>query len=171
MIKIIGAIILVGAAAVLGFSAAANLNTRERVLSGFSRALDIMHSEIGQYLTPLDELMSKLSGISPVPLDGFFKQCFEEMKNKPDTPFRFIWVKNIKHADYLRLRGEETEVIAALGNVLGRYSAEEQKLAIEHASRCVESMSQSASRDRKRLGGFYAKLGIICGIAVVIVFI
>ena len=84
MIKIIGALFLVGGATVLGLSASANLTARARSIEMFSRALGIMRSEIGERLTPLDELMHKLSEISPSPLDAFFKQCFDEMKKKTD---------------------------------------------------------------------------------------
>ena len=171
MVKIIGSIMLVLGAGLLGTLASMNLTVRERVLSGFARSLDLMHSEIGDYLTPLSELMLKLSQASAAPLDIFFKNCLNEMNEKPDMPFRLIWVKNIKRADYLKLRGEETEVIANLGNVLGRYGAREQKIAIEHAARCIESMSATAERDKKKLGGLYTKLGFLCGIAIVIVFI
>ncbi|MBQ2839988.1 MAG: stage III sporulation protein AB [Oscillospiraceae bacterium] len=171
MIKIIGALFLVGGATVLGISASVNLTVRARSLELFSRALGIMRSEIGERLTPLDELMYKLSQISPSPIDAFFKQCFDEMKKKTDIPFGLIWTKNISHAEYLKLRPAESETLIALGNVLGRYGAEEQKTAIDHAVRCMDSMYLSAEKDKTRLGKLYAKLGLICGIAVVIVFI
>lgn len=171
MIKIIGAILLVGGAAVLGLSASAGLTTRARVLAGFSRVLNIMNSEISERLTPLDELMRRLATVTSAPLDAFFGQCADEMKEKPDIPFGLIWTKQLSRAEYLRLKPQEAETLYSLGNVLGRYGADEQRAAISHTARCIESMSAAAERDRARLGKLYAKLGVICGIAVVIVFI
>lgn len=171
MIKLFGAIVLIGAAGILGFSASATLTARERALRGILRSFHTMHSEIGEYLTPLEEIMERLSRESATPLDMFFRSCLSEMREKPETPFRLIWTKNIKRADYLKLRKEEIEIVSALGNVLGRYGSEEQKKAIEHTARCVESMALAAEREKKRLGGLYTRLGVISGLALVIVFI
>lgn len=171
MIKIIGAILLVGGATVLGISASAGITTRARVLAGFSRALNIMNSEIGERLTPLNELMQRLSKATITPLDVFFTQCADEMEKKPDIPFGLIWTKQLSRAEYLKLKPQEAEALYSLGNILGRYGADEQRAAISHTARCIESMSVAAERDRVRLGKLYAKLGVICGIAVVIVFI
>ncbi len=171
MIKLLGAIVLIGAAGVIGFSASATLAVRERALRGFLRSFQTMRSEIGDYLTPLEEIMERLSHECTTPLDMFFRSCLSEMREKPEMPFRLIWTKNIKRADYLKLKKEETEEIASLGNVLGRYGSEEQKKAIEHTARRIESMAITAEREKKRLGGVYARLGVISGLALVIVFI
>lgn len=171
MIKIIGAILLVCGAALIGLSASAGLSARARSLAGMAQALDVMRSEIGERLSPLEEVMRRLSKISAPPLGDFFLQCAEEMRSKPDIPFGLIWTKQLARAENLRLNARETEELSSLGNVLGRYSAEEQRASIEHAARCIDSMAASAERDRARLGMLYTKLGFICGISVVIVFI
>jgi len=171
MIKIIGAVLIVGAATMFGLSAAFGLHTRARTLNAFSRALRIMYSEISERLTPLNELMQRLVVLSDDPLNSFFKQCAEEISAKPDIPFSIIWKKLILRSEYLKLNSREKEILSALGAVLGRYSADEQAKAIEHTARCVETMAIDAERERVRLGGLYAKLGAICGIAFVIVFI
>ncbi len=171
MIKIIGAMFLIGGATVIGMAASLTLTVREKSLKGFLSALHMMHSEIGERLTPIDELMKMLAETTPTPISVLFDGCVREMLAKPDVPFCLIWRREVKNAEYLKLKPSETETIAALGNVLGRYGAEEQKRSIEHSIRCVESMHFVAEGDRKRLGGLYAKLGLICGIAVVIVFI
>lgn len=171
MIKIIGAVFLIGGATVIGMSASAMLSVREKSLKGFLSALHIMHSEIGERLTPIDELMKLLSETTSPPISMLFEGCVREMKEKPDVPFCLIWRREVKNAEYLKLKPSETDAMANLGNILGRYGAEEQKRAIEHSIRCIESMHFVAEGERKRLGGLYAKLGLICGIAVVIVFI
>ncbi len=171
MIKALGAIFIIGSVAIIGSCASANLAVRARVLRGFSYALDIMHSEIGERLTPLNDLFVLLEKSSVEPLNVFFDACAKEMNKKPDIPFGLIWTKTLKHAEYLKLRPREIEVISSLGNVLGRYSATEQVQALSHAARCVESMTITADKEKNQLGALYTKLGVICGIAVVIVFI
>ncbi len=171
MIRIIGAILLVGGAAVIGFGASWELSVRARVLGSFLSALDLMRSEIGNRLTPICELLNKLSGESPPPLNAFFKECEEEKLKKTDVPFSIIWRKTLMHADYLKLKLSEKEVLCELGSVLGRYDAEKQISAIAHFGRRIESLYECAENDRKSLGKLYAKLGLICGVSVVIVLI
>ncbi len=171
MIRIIGALLLVGGATVIGFGASWELSVRARVLGSFLSALDLMLSEIGSCLTPICELMEKLSKEAVSPLDSFFKACGEEKHEKPDVSFSIIWRKNLNHAEYLKLKTNEREVLSELGAVLGRYDADKQISAISHLQRRVQSLWQSAENDRKSLGKLYAKLGLICGVSVVIVLI
>ncbi len=171
MIKAIGAILLVGGAALIGISASTALSARVRTLALFCRALELMCSEIGEVLTPLEAVMQKLGREMPEPLGEFFSGCAAEMRKRTDIPFGIIWKKQLKRSEELKLGARETEELVSLGSVLGRYSAEEQRISIERTSRTIESMLRVAENDRRRLGGLYAKLSVICGISVVIVFI
>lgn len=171
MVKVLGAVLLIGSASVIGFSMSAKLNLRVRSIRVILSMLGIMRAEIGQALTPLPELFDKLVRIAPAPTDTFFKSCAEEMRKKNDVPFGIIWQKELLRADYLGLRKEEEEMLSELGNVLGRYRADEQVLAISHSMRCLERIAETAERDKMRLGKTYAKLSIVCAVAVVIVFI
>lgn len=171
MIKILGAILLVGAASVIGFGMKSRLELRVRSVRTMLNMLGIMRAEIGQALTPLPELLEKLAKIAPAPADAFFESCAEEMKIKPDVPFGIIWRRSLSRADYLGLCDEEREELSELGNVLGRYRSDEQVLAISHAMRALERISEAAESDRARLGKVYARLSIVCAAAVVIIFI
>lgn len=171
MIRILGSLLLIGGATVIGVCASNELSTRARVLESFLPALDIMRSEIGNCLTPVSELMVKLSREAPHPLDKLFLLCEKEKRERPDVPFSLIWTKSITQAENLKLKSNEKDVLRELGSVLGRYSAEEQVSAISHIMRRVSTLAESAAEDKKRLGKLYAKLGVICGVALVIVLI
>ncbi len=171
MFKIMGAIMIVGAAAVVGLSASAKLSSRHKNLLSLVRVLNIMNSEITELQTPLDELMSKLARLAPLPLDVFFKDCLVSMKDSRDIPFGIIWAKAVSRATYLELGPLERQALTELGGVLGRYSAKEQSRSLTHAVRTIESAADRAASECTRLGSLYGRLGIICGIAIVIVFI
>ena len=115
MIKIIGAIFLIGGATIMGMGASAALTSREKSLKGFLEALHIMHSEIGERLTPIDELMKILAETASIPVSILFEECVREMTEKPDVPFCLIWRKEVKRAEYLKLKPSESDTIAALG--------------------------------------------------------
>lgn len=171
MIRILGSLLLIGGATVIGVCASSELSTRARVLASFLPVLDIMRSEIGNCLTPVSELMEKLSQEAYAPLDKLFSECAKEKRERPDVPFSLIWAKSLSRAENLKLKSNEKEVLRELGSILGRYSAEEQVSAISHIMRRVGTLAESAAEDKKRLGKLYAKLGVICGVALVIVLI
>lgn len=171
MIKTIGAILLAGGAALIGILASSELTARVRTLAVFCRALEIMRSEIAEMLSPLEAVLQKLGKEMPQPFSGFFLGCAEEMRRRGDIPFGIIWKKQLSNNAALTLGAREKEELVALGNILGRYSADEQRISIERTARTLESILTVAEGERRRLGGLYAKLGIICGISVVIVFI
>ena len=169
MIKILGAMLLVGSAAFVGINASGALSLRVGILGGFLQALEIMRAEICENLTPLPDLIEGLSKKLRSPLSEFFGECYSEMSERRDAPFRFIWNKNLVKAEYLRLKSSEIEVLSELGSVLGRYSAKEQERVISHSERALSSFLERAREEKARLGSLYAKLGVICGISIVIV--
>lgn len=171
MIRITGACLIFFGCAFVGIFSSSALTVRARVLNSLLQSFDIMKAEICGKLTPIEEVMQYLSKVTSAPLCYFYKNCFEEMSNKKDIPFRIIWKRELVRSDKLRLKKYELEKIAELGNVLGRYGAEEQKVAIGHMSRCVETMIVSAEKELGQFGKLYLKLGMICGISLVIVFI
>ncbi len=171
MIKTIGAFLILCGCAFAGIYLSSTLTVRARVLNSFLQSLDIMKAEICGKLTPLEDVMEYLSKVSQTPLCMFYEKCFDEMKKRKDIPFRIIWKRELQRSDALRLKKYESEKIAELGNVLGRYGADEQGVAISHMSRCVESMILSAEKELSQFGKLYLKLGVICGISLVIVFI
>lgn len=171
MIKTIGAMLLIGSASFIGIKAASGFSLRVNVLNGFLQALDIMRAEIGENLTPIPDLMEMLSKKLQGPVSEFFSGCADEMSKRREAPFRFIWSKNLMKAEYLRLKPSEVEVLSELGNVLGRYSALAQEKVISHSSRALSAFLERAREEKARLGKLYAKLGVICGISIVIVFI
>ncbi len=171
MIKMLGATLLVCGATVIGFLAASELSVRVRVLSGFLMAFSLMRAEIEERLSPINEVLEKISEVAPPPLDAFFKVCAEEKEKKKDVPLSVIWSKNLLKAECLKLKTNEREVLSEAGSILGRFSAAEQTKQIGMLIRRTESFLESAENDKKRLGGVYTKLGFICGMALVIIFI
>ncbi len=171
MVKILGSLLLVGATTAIGVSVSSVLSSRVKILNSIKEWLLFIHSEIGENLTPLDEVTEKSIDAVSGAFGSFLKECFDGMRKNPHIPFGIIWTKNITHAEYLQLRPQEKNTLITLGNILGRYGAEEQKKAISHTMRSVEAFVETAEMDYKRLGKLYTKLGVICGISLVIVFI
>lgn len=170
MLKALGAILICGGAAAIGLSAGERLSVRIRVLSALVNALDLMHAEICQMLTPIKELMESIKNTAGAPLNKLFADCVEGLTHTADTPFPIIWSKAVRNANYLELNPQEKQILIDMGNALGRYDAEEQGRCIAHARRSLDGRLHFAQAEKQRVGKLYGGLGIICGLALVIVF-
>lgn len=171
LIKIIGAILVIGGATAVGLSVRAKFARRVRILQNIVTALDMMHSEISCMCTPMDELFEKLCGAVQSPLSMFFQDCRDTHAKRPDLPITMIWSRAVRDAEYLELLPQETQVLLDVGNAIGRYEAEEELRVLAHARRSMEAYLKTAAETRTRLGKLYGSLSLMSGIAVVIMLI
>jgi len=171
MFKIIGAIMICTGSAAIGITAANKLGIRIRILNEWLSIFDLMHAEIKFLLTPVDELMGKCQINSKKEIKRFFDECINAFNFKENLVFIDTWKDTLNSAEYLELTYAEKQILVDLGNVLGRYDANEQATRIEHLRKAMEARAKAAESEKMRLGKLYSSLGVACGIALVIVFI
>ena len=171
MLKTAGAILVIGGAAILGSYAVYGLNLRVRVLLQWMEALNTIRSEIRFALVPIPELMQLLGNRSGGEVGDFFAECASQLENMDGVTFSEIWSNSLKKTLGGILKNEEKLALGALGDVLGRYDAEEQVNGIEHALSRLEYFYTTAEQERSRLGRVYGAMGVLSGIAVVIILI
>ncbi|MEG2858139.1 MAG: stage III sporulation protein AB, partial [Clostridia bacterium] len=87
---------------------------------------------------------------------------------RTDMPISLIWNRAIKDADYLELKSHERQILIDMGASLGRFEADEQGSVIMHARRAIDNCLKAAEADKLRMGKLYGSLGVVCGLAVVI---
>ena len=169
MLKLAGALLLMTGAACLGFGAAAQLKARVNCLMAFTAALEQMERELGFRLTPMPELMSKLSHTAAAPADLFFARCREEMAQLGMRTFGELWRTALNDEPELLLEPAERQILASLGDVLGRYDADGQRQALATAIAELGECLRQARQERDRLGRVYATLGLGAGAMLVII--
>ena len=169
MLSIVGAILIIGATAMLGLSSVWRMSARVRVLTGLIAALETMKSEICDRMTPLPELIEQLTREADPPLDRFFCRVAQEMTAIGQRSFYFIWKTAVEGSEELALTKEERQTLIDLGRSLGRYDTEEQRDAFAYALRRLESHLRRAEEARREQGRIHAVLGIAVGVFVVMV--
>ena len=167
MLKLIGAVLLAGGAAALGFSAAAQLERRVRALRELVSAVEVMERELTFRLTPMPELLSALAERTREPVSRFFACCLDGMKELGEFPLSALWENALAEVP-MDLGAEEREVLRALGGVLGRYDGEGQREALELTRVQLSQCLERAAEDRTRLGRVYGALGLTAGAFLVI---
>lgn len=169
MLKLAGALLLMAGASCLGFGAAGQLKARVSCLMALCAALEQMERELTFRLTPMPELMGKLAKTAQAPADLFFARCREEMGRLGERSFGQLWRAALEEETELILEPTERQILASLGDVLGRYDAEGQRLALRTAGTELGECLRRAREERDRLGRVYATLGLGAGAMLVII--
>ena len=169
MINIIGAIMLIGAAAAWGVGSVLRLKGRVQNLSSILTALEVMRGEICERLTPMPELLEMLRDESPYPAGLFFEKVRNSMSDLGTYSFAAIWRRSVETTPELLLTEQETQTLAELGFSLGRYDAKEQSNALSYTIRRMEIFLQKAEAQRDKDSKTQAFLGVAAGVFAVII--
>lgn len=169
MIKISGALLVIGAFFYIGQNVAQNLKRRASTLSEFIAGLQIIKSEIVYKGTPLNEIMSMLENSCGVFTKKFFGMVSSKMNSQKQAIFYAAWVENLPQLCFLD--DDDKKIICELGNVLGQYNSETQEEAINCAAKRLELKLRAAEDEYEKKGKLYKALGTGFGIVTVLVLI
>ena len=146
--RIIGCGLLAGAGIWSGLLAAKRVSEAVVRCGAWCRMLELMAFELTRFRTPLPELFSSLSERLDGPSAELCRTVSRGLaEGAPDL--RSVWQDAVRG-----LPIQERDILRPLGEVLGRFGAEEQISAIAASRAQMDSLwqeRQSASRDRRRV--------------------
>lgn len=166
MWKLVGAVLVAAGSGWLGLSAAAGLTKRLRAVQSMIVGLELMERELWERGAALPELMAALARRCSQPAADFFQRCAEGCTRLDQVPFGKSWRQAVDELELLSQDGRAA--LLPLGEVLGRYEADSQRQALEHARQALEREEQRAQEERRRLGRVYQALGLSGGAFLVI---
>ena len=166
MWKLVGAVLVAAGSGWLGLSAAAGLTRRLRAVQSMIVGLELMERELWERGAALPELMAALARRCAQPAAGFFQRCAEGCARLDQVPLGESWRQAVDELELLSL--DSRAALLPLGEVLGRYEADSQRQALEHARQTLEREEQRAQEERRRLGRVYQALGLSGGAFLVI---
>lgn len=170
MLKLIGAaLILIGASSV-GMGTAKELGRRSETLSAFLAALDRMEAELSFRLTPMPELLSRLSNELEGPVGAFFSTCEKGLSTLGDVPFSKVWNQALQE-EQLALLPEDRVSLEQLGAVLGQYDVEGQRNAMEGVRHQLALCLEAARGRQRKIGRVYRALGVSAGVLCILLFL
>ena len=170
LIKVLGSILIIGAAALFGIAQRSRFAHKEEILSDLVSSLEIMHSEISSVCASTNEMLDRICNVTCGEVFNFFNTCRVLHQKHAELPFELIWTRAVKENSF-ELSAQEIQTLLELGNSIGRYGSDETVRAIELAKRRLEGYLKSATAARGKLGKLYGNLSIISGIALVIILI
>jgi len=168
MIRLLGCTMLLFASSALGFGAAAALKERVRELEGLILSLKLMELELSNKRTPLPELLQQITNCSTGKIKLFFELCHSKLINNNCGIFSEIWRSAVEESN-LHIRERELLLLKEVGNILGRYDAESQCIAIRDLRERFWVFQTEANEQYSRMGSVYSTLGITGGSLLMIV--
>lgn len=166
MVRVLGAALVAAGGAVLGFQAAAGLRRQVRALEQMAQGLLGLEGELEITAPPLPRLMERCAGRSEGPARELFASCAQGLERLDREELSALWRRLVGERTELGPEGQD--VLAPLGEVLGRYEADRQREALSTARRRLEEMADRVERDYRRRGRVYEALGLSGGAFLVI---
>ena len=153
--RLLAALMLVAASGAFGYSLVLAEKRRERLVNGMITRLEILRSEISARLSPLPDCFRLLSETGPEACRSFYSSLLDTMDALGEMEFARLWDACLSVQE---LPAEAASALSELGKSLGRYSAQEQRSAIE---RCIERLKFcSAERHEKSQQTARLRLGL-----------
>ena len=166
MIRLLGAVLIAFGAAWLGLSAAAELGRKVRRLEHLYIGLSLLERELWERGSPLPQVLEELARRTEEPAKALFAQSAAACGRLDQEPFPAAWRRLVQEAEGLTAEGRAA--LLPLGEVLGRYEAQEQREAIAQARSALERERERAEGEKLRMGRVYKALGVSGGAFLVI---
>lgn len=167
-LKLVGAVLIIGGCAGVGFSMAAAHRREEAALRQLIGALDYMGCELQYHLTPLPELCRKAAGECTGAVKQVLLQLSAELEGQiaPDATS----CMNAAIARTPRLPQRTRKNLLALGSSLGRFDLQGQLSGLDNARNQCRRELDALSKDRDVRLRSYQTLGLCAGSALAILF-
>lgn len=170
MIRMVGAALLTGGSAAIGFGAVRHLEGRVCDLRELITGFEVMRRELDWRMAPLPELLSLAGEESRGRPSVFFSLCARGSGQLNGRSFQQVWLQGMEAAQ-MRLEEADYVVVERLGGVLGRYDGDNQRQALDQVLARLEEQRKQAVDQRARLGKVYGTLGVTAGVFLMILLI
>jgi len=147
-VKLLGCVLLAGAGVWSGVLAAQRVSDNASRCGTWCRMMELTAFELERFRTPLPDLFASLA----LRLDGIPQRFCEAVSSElaaKSADLRSVWQMAADN-----LPAPEREILLPLGEVLGRFGAEEQVAALESAKEqmnCLWQTRQSGLLDRRKV--------------------
>ena len=148
--RLTGAALLILAGLLLGLSAADDMRRRALRRAGLTAMLERMSFELERFKTPLPALFDRLSAQMDGAAAVLCARMRDGLRQLPEGGAPAVWAGALEG-----LPETERAILLPLGQVLGRYGAGEQLLALEAARAAMAEAAAEARQALREKGRMY----------------
>ena len=140
---------------------------RVKELKDFENAFNIIESKIKFTYEPLPEIFIQTSKLLSENISKIFIKASQNMKEETAEE---AWDKSIETSSTY-LNKEDIENIKNFGKMLGKTDKEGQVSHLELTKTFIEIQIEKARKEEEKNSKLYKTLGVVCGLALVIILI
>lgn len=171
LLKLFGSISVLGASSFLGYMLARDYIKRPQQLREIQSMLQILENEIAFISNMLKDALYKAGTGTKSPVGFFFREASVILAGGY-TDASDAWTRAVtENIDKTSLNQEDAEILLSFGKMLGSSDYEGQIRNIRLISSQLHIQEQKAEELRKKNESMYRNLGVLGGLAIVIILI
>lgn len=168
--KVLGAGLIIAACAGVGWQAAGNLARRPRELRALQVALGVLETEVAYGASPLPEALLHAAAAVEGSIGRLFARTAEYLSTGGGiTPGDALRQALAEMAPDTALRAIDTETLVALSAVLGASDRKDQTRHLSLARQRLAGEEGRAAEERMRYERVYRYIGVLSGVALVLI--
>jgi stage III sporulation protein AB len=170
--KLLGSLIVLLSSGFLGYILSTDCKKRPQQLRELQALLQMFENQISYLSDVLAEAFERIYRSSNCEVAVFFSSTVEKLKMNRGLNASQAWEAAIReNIKKTALDKEDEEILVSFGRILGSSDLDGQVKNIRLALSQLKMQEQKAEANRKKNEGMYKSLGILGGLAVVIVLI
>lgn len=170
LFKIAGSLIVILSCTFLGFVMSTDCRKRPQHLRELQSMLQMFENQISYLSDVISEAFDRISKVGGSETSIFFSRTVEILKEERAISASQAWEQAVRqNISKTSLNREDEEVLVAFGKILGSSDLEGQIKNIRLSLGQLKLQEEKAEESRGRNENMYRSLGILGGIAVVIV--
>lgn len=170
--KLLGCIMVLLSSGFLGYVLSTDCKRRPRQLRELQSMLQIFENQISYLSDVLIEAFGRICSSSSGETAIFFSDAAERLRSGRSVSAAQAWEEAVRvNIRRTSLNREDEEILVSFGKLLGSSDLEGQIKNIRLTLSQLKLQEQKAEESRAKNEGMYRSLGILGGIAVVIVLI
>jgi stage III sporulation protein AB len=168
LFKIIGGSFIIIASSLLGYALARDCSRRPNELRNLQAMLQMLENEIVFMSNLLSVAFQNISKSIKSPVAEIFSDTVNNLNNSNMTASE-AWALSVKeNMSKTSLNNEDREILISFGKMLGNSDSEGQIKNIRLSLNQLKLQEQKAEESRKKNETMYKTLGVLGGIALVI---
>ncbi|UFJ42922.1 stage III sporulation protein AB [Brevibacillus humidisoli] len=169
MAKLIGAVLILFSASMIGWQISKSYANRPLQLRAWLLALQMLETEIVYGSTPLHRAFAKI-GHRVLPAIGrIFLTAADQLITDEGQATQACWQTAMeKHWTGTALRKPEKDVLLGLGYILGNSDREDQQKHLRLAVTHLRALEEEARVEQTKYEKMYKTLGVLSGLLLVI---
>ncbi|MBO8168189.1 MAG: stage III sporulation protein AB [Thermoanaerobacteraceae bacterium] len=172
MVKLVGAVLVLGSCSYAGISFGRKYTGRVEQLRQLISALQLLQSEIDYTSTPILEVLPVLAQHTARPVACIFLKMETRLKNGSGYTAGEAWQEALDTVKpQLSLTKFDLEILYRLGTSMGSSGKEEQVKNLQLAKQQLSYQEREAAAERIRYERLYKTMGFLVGLALVLAFV